>query len=109
MTLASQIIARAKAGTPPARISADMGVSVYTVYTALRKARAAGQDVPRFHGGGMNRTTLGQELRFLIPPDIAADLVKQAQARNLRPAELCRDIITAAIEDKLIPALLNED
>ena len=102
-----QIINAALAGTRPAQIARDTGVSVYSVYATLSAARKAGINVPRFNGGGLARVRLGQELRFMLPPDIAAELLTQADALNMRPAELARQLITTICEDRMIPAVLD--
>lgn len=107
LTQQRQIINAAMAGTRPAQIARDTGIGVYSIYGTLSAARKQGFAIPRFNGGGLTRQRLGQELRFMIPPDIAAELLTQADALNMRPAELARQLITTICEDRMIPAVLD--
>lgn len=108
MNLSNHIIHNATQGITPAQIAVRLNCSVQTVYTVIKKARASGRHIPRFTGNGPRREKCGQELRFTVQPDIAAALLAEANKRNIRPSRLARDLITVAIEDSLLPALLDE-
>lgn len=108
-TQTQRIIDLARERVRPAEISAQLGCPVYSVYTALKKARAQGHDIPPFEGGSRGRTTIGQELRFLLPPDVAASLNAEAEARGMPPRKLASAIISAVCDDRLFDAVLEED
>lgn len=109
MTQSKQIIDLARQRVRPAEISSRLGCPVYSVYTALKKARAQGHDIPPFEGGSPGRTTIGQELRFLLPPDVAASLNAEAKARGIPPRKLASAIITAVCDDGIFDAVLEDD
>ena len=109
MTQSARIIDLARQRVRPAEISQRIGCPVYSVYTALKKARAQGHDIPPFEGGSRGRTTIGQELRFLLPPDVAASLNAEAKARGIPPRKLAAAIITAVCDDRLFDAVLEEN
>jgi hypothetical protein len=109
MTKTEQIIADALAHKPPRQIAKERGLNVYTIYRALRIARQRGIDVPRFAGGRRGTTDdIGQEIRFLIDPDVHARLVAEAAARGTSPRTLVRRIMAALVEDDLFAAVLDD-
>lgn len=96
-----QIINSAKKGTAPASIAARMGLSRDTVYYRLRKARAAGEDVPHFKGGYRPKPAppkpepkpLIHQDHIVVPNRLNTLLNRRAEALGKTPSELARDIL----------------
>lgn len=111
MTKAATIIEAARTGTRPGEIARRHGIHVSTVYSTLKNARRRGLPIPRFQGTppiGTAPVGIGQEVRFLICPDVAARLTAEAARRLTTPRQLVRDIFTAVVEDNLFDAVLDE-
>lgn len=105
----ARVLSLAIQGTRPADIARETGLGVYTIYALLSTARKQGHAIPRFTGNGITRQRLGQELRFMVAPDIATRLIEEADRRNLRPAELARQLITTIADDNLFSAVLETE
>jgi transposase len=111
MTKKAIIITLALKGLRPAEIAQQANLNVYTVYQALRHARNAGVNIPRYQGGRTphdpNRPM--QEIRMLVDPDVAKSLKAEADRRGIQQRQLIRQVLTAVTEDDLFGAVLEED
>lgn len=101
-----RIIALARQGTPPREIAPTLGLPIYRVYKTIADARRRGIELPRF-GGGRPKGE-GEEIRFLLPRDVASRLGLEATRRGISRRLLILSILFAVADDDLFNAVLED-
>lgn len=100
---AAEAVDLAKAGVRPARIAAELGLSLQQVYGHISYARRRGEDIPRFSTAGTRQrrgVSLAQEERDLLAP--------HAALRHIDVVELAERILSRVIEDNIVDAVLDD-
>ena len=101
--LYQEIVALAQRGHPPSKIAPWMNISKSTVNYNLRKARLAGEDIPRFttahhaepmpHSPEAPKAPVTDGTHISVPNRLKSLLDREAERRGKTASEVARDIL----------------
>lgn len=98
----------ARAGIRPAIIARELTININTLYGILRQSRLRGDAFPACGMGPLPYDGPAVQMRVRIPPSVADALKGAADARDITRAELCRQLLEAIVEDRLIDPIIDD-
>lgn len=102
MSVRTDIIRMAQAGTRPAVISRALNCTPQKVFDVLKAARKAGMDIPKFQRGPATATAIYQ-----VPLTTVKRLKPEAERRGMTVEQLLSALANTIATDRLVDALLG--
>jgi len=102
MTKAAEIVWLAKSGERPVAIADELGISIDTVNSALRRARRRGEYIPKAPLGRRSH----YQLKLTWPEFYR--FREAAMQRNIPTAKLIKRLLTIIVEEDMIDAILDD-